>query len=145
MDIESILQTGAQAFLNNQQGSTSSSLEQIAPALLGLLQNDSGNLDLSRLLSIAESMGLTSMIEGWFGGGSNGALSGEHLEQMFGSDKLQQFAQSLNISDTDAKSGLGQAIPAIIDHVTSSDHQNGDILDDIGGVSGAWNLINKLF
>ena len=145
MDIESVLQTGAQAFLNNQSGSSSSSLEQIVPALMGLLQNDGGSFDLSRLLSIAESMGLTSMIEGWFGSGGNSALSGEHLEQMFGSDKLQQFAQSLNLSDSDAKTGLGHAIPAIIDHVTSSDHENGSILDNLGGVSGAWGLINKLF
>lgn len=143
MDISSLLETGAKAFLNNQQGS--GNLEQVGSALLQLLQNDSGDLDLNRILSIAESLGLSSALESWLGNGSNHPLSGEHLENMFGSDKLQQFAQSLGLTDSDAKSGLGEAIPAIIDHVTSGDHNNGDLLDDLGGVSGAMNLISRLF
>ena len=58
------------------------------------------------------------LVSSWIGTGENQPVSGEQIEQTFGSDKIQEIAQKLGISGAEASGGLAALLPQIIDKLT---------------------------
>ena len=151
------MQLGAQMFQSQLDKDRDGQLEitEIASALMGLMSNGQGQSQaggLSGLMSMVSGMqgsgngDLMSIAASWLGKGENAPISGGQLTQMLGSDKIAAFAQQLGLSQEQAVSGLQAAIPQVVDKASPDGALDlGNMLDAVGGVSGAIGLASKLF
>jgi len=73
------------------------------------------------------------------GDGDNAEISGSQLEQLLGSEKIQQAASQLGTSQDDLLAGLKDAIPQVVDKSSSG----GSLLDSVGGLSGLAGMASK--
>ena len=157
MDMGNLMQLGAQMFQSQLDKDRDGQLEitEIASALMGLMSNGQGQSQaggLSGLMSMVSGMqgsgngDLMSIAASWLGKGANAPISGGQLTQMLGSDKIAAFAQQLGLSQEQAVSGLQAAIPQVVDKASPDGALDlGNMLDAVGGVSGAIGLASKLF
>ena len=157
MDMGNLMQLGAQMFQSQLDKDRDGQLEitEIASALMGLMSNGQGQSQaggLSGLMSMVSGMqgsgngDLMSIAASWLGKGENAPISGGQLTQMLGSDKIAAFAQQLGLSQEQAVSGLQAAIPQMVDKASPDGALDlGNMLDAVGGVSGAIGLASKLF
>ena len=144
MNLESLLQLGAKAFINStKSGETGSGLDigNLSSALSGLLGGGQGVIDLGSLVSKFSSAGLGSLVNSWLGDGSNESISTGQITEMFGANNISDFASKLGLSQEEAAGGLSDAIPQMMDKASSG----GSLLDSIGGLSGALGAAGKLF
>jgi uncharacterized protein YidB (DUF937 family) len=144
MDIASLLKIGAQAFINsNKSGEAGSGLDigNLGGALSGLLGGGQSGLDLGSLISKFSSAGLGNLVNSWLGDGANESISANQITEMFGSNKISEFASKLGLSQDEAAGGLSDALPQLVDKASSG----GSLLDSIGGLSGVLGAAGKLF
>ena len=85
--------------------------------VLGLIDNPQTG-GLSGLVDQFNNKGLGGLVSSWIGTGENQPVSGEQIEQMFGNDKIQEIAQKLGISGTEASGRLAALLPRMIDKLT---------------------------
>ena len=108
--------------------------------VLGLVANPQTG-GLSGLVDQFNDKGLGGLISSWISTGENQPVSGEQIDQVIGEDKIQEIAQKLGLSATEARSGLASFLPQIIDKLTP----NGQLPE--GGLleQGLSLLKNKIF
>lgn len=145
MDMTELIMMGAKLFMNSKQsGDAGSRLDigNLTSALASLSGGSGrGGFDFSSLLSNMDSSGLGSIAKSWLGDGGNEAISSDQVTNIFGSDRISEFASQLGLSNEEAAGGLSEALPQMVDKASSG----GSLLDSIGGVSGAIGLASKLF
>jgi uncharacterized protein YidB (DUF937 family) len=54
----------------------------------------------------------------WIGTGTNESLPPQAIEEVFGRDQLHQIAQQAGIGEDEARSGLSELLPDVVDHFT---------------------------
>ncbi|SHG96774.1 YidB family protein [Ferrimonas marina] len=142
MDLQQVLQVAAQLFNQGNNGPNQDD-NQVASALSELMggQADGSGIDLGQIVSSLDGAGLTQIAQSWLGDGANDPIDPGQLSNVFGQDKLGQFAQNLGMEQADVEQGLSQALPAIIDKSS----QGGSLLEAVGGVSGIMGMVGKLF
>jgi len=70
---------------------------------------------LSGLLQTFQGQGLGHLMDSWVGNGTNLPISSEQIQQVLGSDKIQQLAAKAGISSETAKAKLAQLPPGVVD------------------------------
>ncbi len=133
-----LMKIGAQLLTNTLDGNDE---DGIMGALSGLLGDLDGNLDLGSIVSLMNEHGLASVLGSWLGDGDNDSISADQIKDLFGGNKISEFASQLNISEGQATESLADAVPQLVDKASSG----GALLDSIGGISGAMDLAKKLF
>ena len=89
----------------------------LAQHVMGLLtSSETGGVE--GLVQSFEQKGLGHIISSWVGAGENAAITPNQVEEVLGSDTVQQLAQKANISFDEAKSQLSGLLPALIDKAT---------------------------
>ena len=145
MDMGDLLKIGANAFIQSKlSGDNGSGLDlgSLTSALSGLTGGGSdGGFDLGSLLGKMQSSGLTDVAQSWLGDGDNAPIEDNQIKDLFGSDKISDFASQLGLSEEEAVGGLRDALPQVVDNASSG----GSLLDSIGGISGAMDMAGKLF
>jgi len=145
MDMTDLLKMGASAFMNsNRSGDAGSGLDlsSLTSALAGLTGgDDEGGFDIGSLLGKMQGGGMAEIAQSWLGDGDNAPVEDDHIKDLFGADKISEFASKLGLSEEEAVGGLRDAVPQIVDKASSG----GSILDSIGGIGGAINIASKLF
>ncbi|MGD9097241.1 MAG: YidB family protein [Desulfobacterales bacterium] len=145
MDMMALMKMGAQIFIeSNKSGDAGSGLDigNLTSALSGLAGgSDRAGFDLGSLLSMMNAGGLGAVAQSWLGDGNNDPISPSQVTDMFGSDKISEFASKLGLSQEEAVGGLSDALPQMVDKASSG----GSLLDSIGGFSGALGAAGKLF
>jgi len=137
-----IIQIGAQ-LLQSKLGSNLQTGD-IASALSGLLGGD--NFDIGSLISkIQGNSGLASMAASWLGDGANSAMSGSQVMDIFGKDKVTEFASKLNIDEGTASNGLADMLPQLIDKASSGGSLLDSAMGSMGGTGGLMGMAGKLF
>ena len=68
----------------------------------------------------------------WLGDGQNAEISESQIESVMGADKIGQFAAKLGIGQDEAKSGLAEFLPQLVDQGS----RGGSLLDSVGGLAG---------
>jgi len=148
MDFTELLKMGADAIQGNSDDATTGlDSDTLSNALGNLLGGGAdGGIDLGSLMSGLSENGLAGVVGSWLGSGENEAISMDSITDLFGSDKISEFASSLGLSEDSAKGALSDAIPNIIDKATSGE---GSIIDDmlakVGGAEGAMDMLGKMF
>jgi uncharacterized protein YidB (DUF937 family) len=145
MDMGDLLRMGASAFMNSQRSGEAGSgldLGSLTSALSGLTgDSEEGGLDIGSILGRMQEGGLGDMAQSWLGDGENAAVDAGQITEMFGADRISEFASRLGVSEEEAVGGLSDALPQMVDNASSG----GSLLDSIGGISGAIGLAGKLF
>ncbi len=142
-----LIKMGATMFINSKMSGDNGSgldIDSLVSALSGLTggSNDQGGgLDIGSILANMQSGGMADMAASWLGDGENEAISSDQVTNIFGQDKISDFASKLGLSEDEAVGGLRDAIPNMVDKASSG----GSILDSIGGISGAIDLASKMF
>ena len=137
-----IIQIGAQ-LLQSKLGSNLQTGD-IASALSGLLGGD--NFDIGSLISkIQGNSGLASMAASWLGDGANSAMTGSQVMDIFGKDKVTEFASKLNIDEGTASNGLADMLPQLIDKASSGGSLLDSAMGSMGGTGGLMGMAGKLF
>jgi uncharacterized protein YidB (DUF937 family) len=62
--------------------------------------------------------GYGSQASSWIGKGSNEALSPQAVSDVFGEDQIAQIAQQAGVNTEDARHGLSELLPSMVDHFT---------------------------
>lgn len=140
MDIMEIVKQGAATFINSAKSGAAGSalsIDKIIPALTSLFGGGEGGFDLSALLSKIDLGGLGNIAKSWLGDGENESVEPNQISELFGSDKVSEFASKLGLSKEEAEGGLSDALPQMVDKASS-----GGSLMDLGGVS---DMLGKLF
>jgi len=133
-----IMQIGVQ-LLQSKLGIGDDQSGNLVSALSGLM-GDGGSIDIAGLLSkVQGNGGLASMASSWLGDGANETMSGGQISELFGSDKVAEFASKLSIDKDTAANGLADALPQMIDKVSSA----GSLLDSAGGIGGLMGMAGK--
>ena len=131
---------------NSDDATTGLDVGDIAGALGGLLGNNEGGLDLGSLVSGLSGNGLGEIVGSWLGNGENAAISPDQITDLLGSDKISEFASNLGISVDSAKGALADALPQVVDQATTGENSMvDDLLAQVGGASGAMDMLGKMF
>ena len=131
---------------NSDDATTGLDVGDIAGALGGLLGNSEGGLDLGSLVSGLSGNGLGEIVGSWLGNGKNAAISPDQVTDLLGSDKISEFASNLGISVDSAKGALADALPQVVDQATTGENSMvDDLLAQVGGASGAMDMLGKMF
>lgn len=145
MDMGDLLKMGANAFIQSKlSGDTGSGLDlgSLTSALSGLTgDSDEGGLDIGSLIGKMQSGGMADMAASFLGDGDNQEMEDSQVTDLFGADRISEFASRLGMSEGEAIGGLRDALPQMIDNASSG----GSLLDSIGGIGGAINMAGKLF
>jgi uncharacterized protein YidB (DUF937 family) len=95
-------------------GGGGSAMAALLPILAGFLA--SGGL--SKIMGGLKANGLTAQADSWVGTGSNQPVSGRDVEQAMGQEQIQQIAQQLGISESQAADAVARALPEVVDKVS---------------------------
>ena len=142
MDLNNLIKIGADAFIASPgSGTAGSSLDgdTIISALSNLTSGD-GGLDIASIISNMQSSNLGETLQSWLGEGDNTAISDQQISDVLGSDNISIFASQLGLSEEEAIGGLQDALPVIVDSVSSS-----PLFNLVGGIEGAIGLASKFF
>ena len=83
--------------------------------LAGPQTQDSG---LTGLVNRFEQAGLGQLVGSWIGTGQNQPVSPDQLQQVFGQDRISQWAQQSGLPVGALLSQLSQFLPHAVDHMT---------------------------
>jgi len=146
MDLSTILNMGASLIQNNSDDATTGlDIDAISSALGNLIGGENG-IDLSNIMSGLSENGLGDIVASWLGNGENLPISAESITDLLGAEKVSEFAQNLGISEESAQNAIADALPNLVDQATSGENSLvDDLLSQVGGVSGAMDMIGKMF
>ncbi|MCK4440690.1 MAG: DUF937 domain-containing protein [Sulfurovaceae bacterium] len=146
MDFSDLLKQGAELIQSNSDDATTNiDTDSISKALSNIFGGENG-LDLSSIVSKVTDGNLGETISSWLGSGENMPISMDSITDLLGSDKISEFASQLGLSEESAKGALADAVPNLVDKASSGeDSLFGSMLDKVGGVDGAMDMIGKMF
>jgi uncharacterized protein YidB (DUF937 family) len=110
-------QISGNAPLNNIDGNQQGALLR---AVSGLISKSGG---LSGLLSKFHQNGLGQHAQSWVGTGENMAITGEHVQQVFGADQVRQVAEETGTDPGHASSLIAGILPRLVDKLTPQGKQ----------------------
>lgn len=147
MDMTNILKIAATSFMQSKMSGDSGSaldtdtLISALSRLSGSNSSSNNGFDIGDLLGKMQSGGMADIAQSWLGDGQNAEISDNQVTEMLGEDKISDFASQLGLSREEATGGLRDALPQMVDKGSSG----GSLLDSIGGIDGAINLVSKIF
>jgi uncharacterized protein YidB (DUF937 family) len=117
--------TGAVKVSQGQQG--------LAEGVMGLLTNkETGGLE--GLIQAFNQKGLGEVISSWVGTGSNAPITPEQIQEVLGSDVIQQPSEKSGISIDAAKAQLTELLPSLIDKITPEGDLLSKGMEILGGI-----------
>ena len=121
-------------------GAESGTNNGLMESAIDLIRNQEGG-GLGGLLESFKNKGLGDIIGSWISTGENQPITAGQLEQVIGSERIQQIAEKIGMSPEQISEGLANTLPQIIDKLTPEGTvPEGDLLQ-----SGLSLLKNKLF
>ena len=131
----------ATQILASKLGGGASNNSDMLQSVIGSLVGGSGGqgIDLGSLVGNLQGGGLADIADSLLGDGDTAEISGSQVEELLGSDKLQQAAQQLGADQGDLISGLKEMLPQVVDKSSSG----GSLLDSVGGIGGLASMASK--
>jgi uncharacterized protein YidB (DUF937 family) len=73
---------------------------------------------LGALLQQFQQKGYGDHVQSWVGTGENQAIPPEAVSEVFGGDQLSQIASQAGVTEDEARNGLSELLPHVVDHLT---------------------------
>jgi uncharacterized protein YidB (DUF937 family) len=107
-------------------GAGNSVLTALLPVVLSLLSQRGGSVagstdglaGLGGLLDQFRQKGYGDHADSWVGTGENQPLPPHAVSEVIGDDQIAQMAQQAGVSTDEARNGLSQLLPQVVDHLT---------------------------
>lgn len=107
-------------------GGMSPVLMALLPVVLSMLSQrarqgggEAGGLGgIGELIGQLTQKGYGRQADSWVGTGANEALPPQAIDEVFGHDQLHRIAQQAGVGDDEARSGLSELLPDVVDHFT---------------------------
>jgi len=96
-------------------GSGGQGQNQLLSIVTGLIQQHGG---IEGIVQKFTAHGMGAAAQQWVGNGPNPPITGDHVQQVFGNNTVQQVAGQLGVPPTQAASGLAALLPTVIDKLT---------------------------
>jgi len=113
----------------------------IMGALSGLTSGE--GLDVGGIAEKLKEGGLGDQVSSWLGDGENQPVSADEITNALGADKVGEMASKLGVAPEAAAESLSQAMPDLMDKLSSG----GSLLDSLGSggnpLDMAKNLLGK--
>jgi uncharacterized protein YidB (DUF937 family) len=91
--------------------------EGLVAGVMGLLTNkETGGI--AGLMQTFNQQGLGDIISSWVGTGANAAITPDQIQEVLGSDEIQQLAGNSGVSVDTVKAQLAELLPSLIDKAT---------------------------
>ena len=116
---------------------------QILTSLAGsLIADHSSGQGLGGLMQQFEGAGLGHLVQSWVGGGQNLPVSAEQIEQVLGTQFVQQFAQQHGIDPNLASATIARVLPMLVDHLTPNGQVpvHGEVQNLLSSLLGGGNV-----
>jgi len=110
----------------------------VMDALSGLTGGE--GLDLSGIAEKLKAGGLGDQVSSWMGDGENQPVSADQLTEALGADKMGEVASTLGVDAGTAAESLSQAMPTLMDKVSSA----GSVMGALGDGGNPADLAKKL-
>ena len=135
MDLKSL---ATKLLLNKFGGSQD---ESTAESALGNLIGKGDQFDLAGMVEqfTGGNSSIAEKAKSWLGDGRNDDISESQIEDALGADKIGEFAAQLGIGRDEAKSGLTDILPQLIDKGS----RGGGLLESVGGIGGLAGMASK--
>ena len=100
----------------------------LVTSVLEMLSNRRGGI--SGLAETFQQNGLGHIVSSWIGTGGNLPVSADQVQQVFGNEQIQAFAQKAGIAPEAASSQLAELLPCVVDKLTPGGEvpQGGDLM-----------------
>lgn len=107
-----------------------------------LISNHSSGQGLSGLVQQFESAGLGQVVQSWVGTGQNIPVTPDQIQQVLGSQFVQQFAQQHGIDPNMASAAISQVLPMLVNHLTPNGEvpAQGQVQSLLGSLLGSRNV-----
>jgi uncharacterized protein YidB (DUF937 family) len=92
--------------------------QMLATLATTLIANHSSGNGLNGLVQQFEQQGLGHLVQSWVGNGANLPITPAQVQQVLGSQYVQQFAQQHGIDLNTASANIAQILPQLVNHVT---------------------------
>lgn len=125
---------GLGGLLSGLMGGGGGGSQNIVGSILKVVGSQSGGLEglLSKLTGGGgASQGLVDKAQTWVGTGENAPISPDEAEQAVGSDTVAKVAEDAGVSQEEAKAGIAQALPQLVDKISP-----GGSLPDLSSLQG---------
>jgi uncharacterized protein YidB (DUF937 family) len=124
------------SILGSVLGGGSSNQSTLANLAIGLITNHSSGNGLAGLVQQFEQQGLGHLAQSWVGTGPNQPVNPDQIQQVLGSEKIQELAAKAGVDTNQIASALAEYLPQIINHVTPNGQvpQGADLQQSIGGL-----------
>ncbi|GKS69831.1 hypothetical protein W03_18350 [Nitrosomonas sp. PY1] len=99
--------------------------QDVANTFKSLVSETSDSIDLNGLVEKFKKANLSETVSSWLSNGENKPITAQHIDEVFDTEKLKAFANSLKMEITEAKEMLAKAIPNLVDKFSS----DGKLLD----------------
>ncbi|SEH08617.1 YidB family protein [Candidatus Venteria ishoeyi] len=134
-----IIQIATETFMKNlDKEGDGLDMGDVTAAMQGLMGEDNGP-GLSSMLENMKSHDMGSMVSSWLGDSDNENISGDQINNLFGSDQIGAFAKQLGLDPANVLSSLTQAVPDAVDKSSSG----GQLLESLGSLDGLMGLAGK--
>ena len=107
----------------------------VVQAILGVLSEGRAG-GLSGLLQAFEQGGLGHLVASWMGGGQNLPVTPGQVENVLGSDRIQEIAQRAGIPAGEASQAIAAVLPHVIDRLTPNGSVEPGLLQEGLGMLG---------
>ncbi len=104
--------------LANRQPGRPSAIADVGGGGLGGAGAVGGLGGLGGLLEQFTQKGYGGQADSWVSTGANQPLPQEALDKVFGNERLSQIAAQAGVSDEEARTGLAELLPEVVDHFT---------------------------
>lgn len=130
--MDSLVGAAVSSIAGNAAGSTQNPAMQLA---MQLIQQNGG---VGGLMGQLQQGGLGDALSSWVSTGANQSVSGQDLQNAFGSEQLQQAAAAAGVDHSQAGDLLAQVLPQLINGMTpngNASDADGFGLDDIAKIA----------
>ncbi len=111
----------------------------IMEALSGLTSGE--GLDIGGIAEKLKAGGLGDQVSSWMGDGENAPVSAEEITNALGEDKIGEMASKLGVDSGSAAQTLSQAMPTLMDKMSSG----GSLLESVTSGGNPLDMAKNLF
>jgi uncharacterized protein YidB (DUF937 family) len=90
----------------------------VLPVVLSEVLGGGGQGGLNAIIAKLQQAGFGDQVKSWIGTGQNLPITAEQLQQVLGSDTVEQLAARFNIPVDQLGKVLAQALPVAVDHAS---------------------------
>jgi uncharacterized protein YidB (DUF937 family) len=105
-------------------------------AVLGMLADDGNGPGIEGLVERFREAGFSHVIESWIAWGRNLPISPEDLQQVLGTEAIDDVAEQLGLSHRETAERLSQMLPYVVDKLTPQGGMPEEGLGDMGQLMG---------